>query len=158
MRAYLADLTAKSSREGALDGSSRRLFGRQSLVLYGIAAVAVALALAGRALLGPILQDQAPYLFFVPAILVAAGIGGFGSGVLATVLSLSLCFIFIPDFPGLSLPEFINAGAFVAIGLGMAWGGEQLRRNRLRASASTQSAPGPEAPRHLIHDQVPLRM
>ena len=56
-------------------------------------------ALAARALLGSILQDQAPYLFFVPAILVAASIGGFGPGVLATILSLAFCFAFIVDFP-----------------------------------------------------------
>jgi hypothetical protein len=47
-------------------------------------------ALAARALLGSILQDQAPYLFFVPAILVAASIGGFGPGVLATILRSSI--------------------------------------------------------------------
>ena len=53
---------------------------------YGLAPIAVALAFAVRAMLVPILQDDSPYLFFVPAVLVAAGIGGLGPGLLATAL------------------------------------------------------------------------
>ena len=80
MRAYLAELTTKSSQDGALGAAGRWLLARQALVLYGIAVAAVAVALAARALLEPILQGQAAYLFFVPAILVAADIGGVGPG------------------------------------------------------------------------------
>jgi two-component system, LuxR family, sensor kinase FixL len=158
MRAYLADLAAKSGQDGALGAAGRWLMARQNVVLYGLAPVAVALALAVRALLLPILRDQAPYLFFVPAILVAAGVGGFGPGVLATVLSLALCLSAIVDFPALSLPEMVNAGAFVAIGFGMAWGGEQLQRNRVRAVASTQAALAREAHLQSILDTVPDAM
>ncbi len=158
MRAYLADLAAKSSQDGALGAAGRWLLGRQNMVLYGIAAAAVVVALAARALLEPILRGQAPYLFFVPALLVAAGIGGFGPGILATVLSLALCLAFVVDFPALSLPEIVNAAAFVAIGLGMAWGGEQLQRNRLRAAAGTWSALAREAHLQSILDTVPDAM
>ena len=158
MRAYLADLAAKSRQDGALGAASRWLLARQNIVLYGIAAAAVALALAARVLLEPVLQDDVPYLFFVPAILVAAGVGGFGPGVLATVLSLAICLAFIVDFPALSPPEIVNAGAFVAIGLGTAWGGEQLQRNRLRAAAGTRSALAREAHLQSILDTVPDAM
>src|ERR1700722_603816 len=82
MRAFLADLAAKSSQDGAMGAAGRWLLARQNIVRYGIAAAAGALALAARVLLEPILQGQAPYLFFVPATLVAAGIGGFGTGIL----------------------------------------------------------------------------
>jgi len=158
MRAYFADLAAKSGRDGALGAAGRWLLERQSLVLHGIAPVAVATALATRVLLGPILHDQAPYLFFVPAILVAAGLGGFGPGLVATLLSLALSFSFIADFPALTSPEIVNAGAFAAIGLGMAWGGEQLQRNRLRAAASKRSALAREAHLQSILDTVPDAM
>jgi two-component system, LuxR family, sensor kinase FixL len=158
MRAYLADLAAKSSKDGAPGAAGGWVLARQSLVLHGLAAAAVVLALAARALLVPILLHQDPYLFFVPAILVAAGIGGFGPGVLATVLSLALCFLFIADFPALSLREIVNAGVFVATGFGMAWGGEQLQRVRLRAAASAQSALGREAHLQSILDTVPDAM
>jgi two-component system sensor kinase FixL len=158
MRAYLAELAAKSSQDGALGAPGRWVLARQNLVLCGVATAAVAVALATRLVLEPILQDQAPYLFFVPAILVAAGIGGFGPGILATVLSLALCFFFISDFPALSPPELVTAAFFVAIGLGMAWGGEQLQRNRLRAAASARSALGREAHLQSILDTVPDAM
>src|SRR3984957_2785853 len=158
MRAFLADLAAKSSQDGEMGAAGRWLLARQNIVRYGIAAAAVALALAARVLLEPILQGQAPYLFFVPATLVAAGIGGFGPGILATVLSLALCLAFIVDFPALSPPEIVNAGAFAAIGLGTAWGGEQLQRNRLRAAAGTRSALAREAHLQSILDTVPDAM
>ena len=158
MRAYLAELTTKSSQDGALGAAGRWLLARQALVLYGIAVAAVAVALAARALLEPILQGQAAYLFFVPAILVAADIGGVGPGLLATALSLALSFAFIPNFPVLSFPEIVNAAAFVAIGLGITWGGEQLQRSRLRATASARSALGREAHLQSILDTVPDAM
>jgi two-component system, LuxR family, sensor kinase FixL len=158
MRAYFADLAAKTGRDGALGAARRWRLGRQGLVLYGLAATAIAIALAARVLLEPVLHDQAPYLFFVPAILVAAGIGGLGPGLLATVLSLALSFFFIADFPALTLPEIVNAVAFVVIGLGMAWGGEQLQRNRWRAAASTRSSLAREAHLQSILDTVPDAM
>jgi hypothetical protein len=68
--------------------------------------------------------------------LVAAGVGGFGPGILATVLGLAVSFGFVAHFPELPLPQIVDAAVFVAIGAGAAWGGEQLQRNRLRASAT----------------------
>ena len=46
-----------------------------------------------RLALTPILQDESPYLFFVPAVLVAAGIGGLGPGLMATGLGALLGFL-----------------------------------------------------------------
>ena len=68
---------------------------RDIALRYAIAIAAVALAFAARSALAPVLGDQAPYLFFVPAVLLAAGAGGFGPGILATALSLPLVFFFI---------------------------------------------------------------
>ena len=44
MRAFLADLTAKTSQEGASGAVMRALLARQASLRYGIAVVAVALA------------------------------------------------------------------------------------------------------------------
>ena len=46
----------------------------------------------------------------------------------------------ITDFPDLTVPEVVNAVAFVLIGAGMAWGGEQLQRNRVQAAISANDA------------------
>jgi len=158
MRAFLADLAARSSREGALGAFERWLAARQNVVRYGIAPAAVAVVLVVRALLEPILRAQAPYLFFVPAVLIAAGAGGLGPGLLATALSLFSALFFVADFPHLSTAEIVNATAFAVIGVGMAWGGEQLQRNRLRASASTQDTLAREAHLQSILDTVPDAM
>jgi two-component system, LuxR family, sensor kinase FixL len=132
---------------------------RSSAMRYGLAPVAVALALAARVVLQPILHDEAPYLFFVPAVLVAAGLGGLGPGLLATALGLVLGSSFVGSgFPNFSRPEFVNAAAFVAISAGMAWFGEQLHRNRLRAAASTQATLAREAHLQSILDTVPDAM
>jgi len=130
-----------------------------SVMRYGLAPVAVALALAARVALQPILQDEAPYLFFAPAVLVAAGLGGLGPGLLATALGLVLGSFFVGSgFPNFSQPELVNAAAFAAIGIGMAWGGAHLQRTRLRAAVSTQDTLAREAHLQSILDTIPDAM
>src|SRR5207342_230693 len=58
----------------------------------------------------------------------------------------------------LSPAEIVNAAAFTAIGVGMAWGGEQLQRSRLSAMASTQDTLAREAHLKSILDTVPDAM
>ncbi|MEI9806272.1 MAG: hypothetical protein WDN48_20235 [Pseudolabrys sp.] len=45
---------------------------------YGLAPTLVALALAVRALLTPLLHDDVVFIYFVPAVLISAGVGGIG--------------------------------------------------------------------------------
>ena len=67
MRAYLSDLAYKSGVADAVGASGSPLTARQIALLYGAGLLAVAVALVLRLLLGPILGDESPYLFFVPA-------------------------------------------------------------------------------------------
>ncbi len=57
---------------------------------YGLAVVAPFLALTLRSALTPLLDDEAPMLIFVMAVVLAAWRGGFGPGLLATALSIVL--------------------------------------------------------------------
>jgi len=118
----------------------------------------VGVAFTLRFLLGPALHDQAPYLFFVPAVLIAAWFGGFGPGVLATTLSLLIGFAFADGYPNVSSLEVLNAGAFAVVGLGMAAFGEHLFRTRLRATLGTQDLLAREAHLKSILDTVPDAM
>src|SRR5690348_10622702 len=93
---------------------------------YGTACAAVAVALATRAVFSPILGDEAPFLFFVPAILAAAGFGGLGPGLLASVLSLLVGQFFLSDFPRLQQSELVDAAIFLAIAAGLTFWGAQL--------------------------------
>ena len=47
---------------------------------YGIAFAAIAAALAVRLALESVLAGQASYLFFLPAVLIASAVGGWGPG------------------------------------------------------------------------------
>jgi len=125
---------------------------------YGVAPVAVMLSLAGRALLLPILHDDTVFLYFVPALLISAGIGGLGPGLLATALSiLAVIFIFHKS-SGSTDPLTVNSIAFTLIGVGVSWGGELLHRSRLRTMVMTRDALAREAHLQSILDTVPEAM
>jgi two-component system sensor kinase FixL len=100
---------------------------------YLVALGAILIAAAIRWALMPFVQDQAPYLFFVPAVLIAAGFGGVGPGLLATVLCLALILFGIaPSNQGPGV--IINATAFGLMGCTAAWLGHRLHGARRLAS------------------------
>jgi two-component system sensor kinase FixL len=107
--------------------------GREVALRYGIAVAAVAVAFIARFVLASILKDQAPYLFLLPAVLLAAGVGGFGPGILATCSSVPLVFFFIANYGAVGWSEVANGAVFVLIGVGTAWIGERLRQARILA-------------------------
>jgi two-component system sensor kinase FixL len=129
---------------------------RENLLRYAIAPIAAAIAFALRAALSPVLHDDSPYLYFVPAVLAAAGLGGLGPGLLATIFGLMLSLASLEGVLG--IPESVDAVAFALIGAGAAWGGEQLQRNRIRAAASARDALRREAHLKSILDTVPDAM
>src|SRR5262249_14342776 len=145
MKTLLADLAAKSSPEGNLTSLKHWLFLRGDVLRYALAPAAVAIAFLARLALTPTLGDAAPYLLFVPAVLVAGGLGGLGPGLLATALSIVLGFFVITISPGVSASEIVEAALFAMIGTGISWSGQQLQRNRIQAAASTREALAREA-------------
>jgi two-component system sensor kinase FixL len=144
-------------RRGPPSSIGRWHFLRQEALRYGIAPVAVALAFGARLALAPILPEGAPYLLFVPALLVAAAMGGLGPGLLATALSTPLGLPFGASV-SYGLSEIVNAAAFALIGAGIAWSGDQLKRYRARAAANARDARGREAHLRSILDTVPDAM
>jgi PAS domain-containing protein len=158
MKTFLAHLADKPSDTPVLRGVKRWLLMRQDVLRYGMAPLAVAIAFVARMALTPIVQGDSPYLLFIPAVLVAAGLGGLGPGLLVTGLSAVLGLFVITDFPNLTVPEVVNAAAFVLIGAGMAWGGEQLQRNRVQAAISANDAHARAAHLTSILDTVPDAM
>src|SRR5262245_34959689 len=129
----------------ALDVDARAPAWRAEAMRYGIAPASVALAFAARALLDPVMGEQSPCLFFVPAVLASAWLGGLGPGLLATALGVMLALVFVAGFPNLSVADAVAVATFAAIGASIAWCGEQLQRNRARATASAQDALAREA-------------
>jgi two-component system, LuxR family, sensor kinase FixL len=125
---------------------------------YGVAPSTVALALAVRALLTPVLHDDAIFFYFIPPVLLSAAIGGLGPGLLATALSVMAAFFLVTEASIYSKLVLINGVAFTVIGIGVSWGGEVLHRSRQRARAMTRDALAREAHLQSILDTVPEAM
>jgi two-component system sensor kinase FixL len=158
MKTLLANLAAKSPEGDNLSHVKRWLFRRQDLLRYGLAPLAVVAALLVRLSLAPILFDTSPYLFFVPAVLLASGLGGWGPGLTATALSALTGLLFIGGFSSIATPEVVNAIVFAVIGVGIAWSGEQLQRKRIQAAASARQAQAREVHLTSILATVPEAM
>lgn len=154
----MADMTAPSSEVPAKKVPRPTRAEPAAALRYGAALGAVGVAFAARFALAPLLGNQAPYLFFVPAVLVAAGIGGLWPGLLATGLSLPLIFFFIAKFADLTWSDLVNGAAFAALGLGAAWFGERLHKVHCQASTTTQDLLAREAHLQSILDTVPEAM
>jgi two-component system sensor kinase FixL len=149
---------ADASRAGRSGPNGRWELPQKPLIRYAIAPVAVAVAWLARALLSSLLGAEAAYLFFTPAVLVAAGIGGLGPGLVATAFATVLGFLISMAGPSSFTAEVTNAVIFALIGGGIAWSGEQLRRSRIQASASAADALAREAHLQSILDTVPDAM
>jgi len=125
---------------------------------YLLAVALSLLAFAVRRMLDPVLTAQATYIFFTPPILIASAVGGFGPGLVATVLSIAGGFYFAGDLHAPNFPELVSAGAFGLIGFGIAWFGGRFRRNRLQTAAATEDVLAREAHLKSILDTVPDAM
>lgn len=109
-------------------------------VRYTFAAAFFVLAFFFRLLLDPALKEHSPLVLFALAVAVSAIRGGFGPGVLATVLGAFGSLYFFPPMAVFSLPamEYRTTVAyqlvvFVIVGLILSWLGGELRRLRWNA-------------------------
>jgi two-component system sensor kinase FixL len=126
--------------------------------IYALSLALVVIAFVLRSLLAPTLGGQALYLFLVPPVLIAGALGGIGPGLLTTGLSLIFHLYVTGEFSSLvhmSSPFFAaelwRGATFTALGVGIAWFGELLRRTRRQAAAR-------EAHLQSILDTVPEAM
>jgi two-component system sensor kinase FixL len=140
--------------KAALDLSAPRRIVEQ----YGIAIIAIAVAFAVRVALASILNGEASYLFFLPAILIASAFGGWGPGLFATIVGLLLGLFFVADFRTVSSADVVNAIVFTLVGVGASWRGELLRRSRQAAAANAEAALAREAHVKSILDSIPDAM
>jgi len=138
---------------------------RQTWVHYALATGLVAFVFAVLALMGSGLSNQQLYLFWVPPVLVAGSFGGWGPGLLATVLSLVVHLyvtgeyaeIFRPAAPNFA-SSLARAFTFTLLGVGISWFGERLQLSLSRANQSAQDAAAREAHLQSILDTVPEAM
>jgi two-component system sensor kinase FixL len=121
-------------------------------------AIALAVLAFGVRLLLPEAGHQIPFLLFIPAVLAASGIGGFGPGLLATAASAYLSFY--PDLfpPSPRAIDMFGLGIFVLIGVCVAWLSERLLRARAETVRVTGNIMAREAHIRSILATVPDAM
>jgi two-component system sensor kinase FixL len=125
-------------------------------VVYGLAVGITLVAYVARRVLADILDEQAAYLFFVPAVLIASAFGGLGPGMLATLLGLVLG-VALPG-NGISNADAIGAAIFCAVGTGMAWLGGRVEKARRVAEMTNIDLLAREAHLKSILDTIPDAM
>ncbi|MGQ4273546.1 PAS domain S-box protein [Terrihabitans sp. B22-R8] len=130
---------------------------RRKWLSYAFAALIIGWALPVRIMLEPVLADRAEFLFFIPAVLVAAIVGGFGPGLFATVLGL-LAGLTLGVGDGFSWGDALDAIGFATLGAGIALLGQHFRTARLQAKAAVQGLREREAHLQSILDTVPDAM
>lgn len=117
---------------------------RTTLIDYGSAALAVALAWLVRQLLDPYLEDLAPYASFVVAVIVISWRSGLWPALMVMVLGFCIAFYaFVPPRYSMlakGLPEFITAGLYLTICTSIAAFSHVMRTALRQASASTSQA------------------
>ena len=131
--------------------------GLRWLVLSSLA-VALLIALASWLSLQPIFRAQTTFLLYIPAVIVAAGIGGLWPGLVATVVSLSLGMLIFAGSNGLDQTHFWNGTAFAIIGGSLVALGEWLRRVRRQLATAASDLRYREAHLRSILDTIPDAM
>lgn len=146
---------ATRSEGGRIDRLLRALFDpTTSRVHYWAAVTVVGMWLMLAWGLHPWLENRGAFLIFMPAILFAAGFGGLGPGLLATVLSVALGVLLVGG-GNFSQPALLEALIFATVGGGISWFGEQLRRSRIRDATHTQDLRAREAHLRSILNAAP---
>ena len=114
---------------------------RAQLVAYGVAVVAPAVSLVMRLLVGPqVMEERALYITFCPAVMITAYLGGFGPGMLATLLSAAAVdYFFVEPHGSLWMQhthDVIALVFFVLVGGVTSFLCESLHRSRAGIAAS----------------------
>lgn len=117
---------------------------RHWTVRYGVAALAVALVFLIQSLLDPFTQGESPFLLLSTAVLVAAVVGGLGTGIFVTLLGALIGDYFFLSPVGTLVPPSATHGLrtilFVAQGLAISGIGAALVYVRQRAESNARQA------------------
>jgi two-component system sensor kinase FixL len=127
---------------------------------YGLAAAVLGagLGLAARLAMTPLLEDRLALLFFVPAVVAAAALGGAIPGALATVLGLA-CGLYVTWAAGaLAFGDLVGSIVFVLLGVVITAGGEAFQNMRSRAASVNRDLRAREAHLQSILATVPDAM
>lgn len=93
---------------------AKKLYFRSLIYRYALAAVFTIAVFAFRAYLSPYL-DEDYFLLNLVAVIIASYVGGFGSGILATILSIALIEYAYPQQSALHMAIFAVEGVLISV-------------------------------------------
>jgi two-component system, LuxR family, sensor kinase FixL len=132
-------------------------FWRRVAWQYGVAIVAIAAGVAVKLVFDPVLRGEASFVLFVPAVLIASALGGWGPGLLTTALGLALGLFFVAQTRHLAAADAVNGLVFALVGFAVSWRGAMLRFRNV-ADARTQDVEARTAHLQSILDSIPDAM
>ncbi len=115
-------------------GLSSTLYSDPHPTAYLAAFAAVMATATARLYLPEAFTAPSSFLLFVPAVLVAAALGGLGPGIFATTFAWGTVWWVTRDIP-FDLVSGLSAAIFLSVGFGMAIGGGWVHAARRRAAA-----------------------
>lgn len=116
------------------------------------------LELALRLMAAPLLGERVAFLFFVPSVVAAAGMGGAVPGVTATALGLAGGLLIAAHAGSVQLGDGLASVIFAALGLAISAGGEAYQRVLDRVRRVTHDLTAREAHLRSILETVPDAM
>jgi two-component system sensor kinase FixL len=124
---------------------------------YVYAVLLVTLGVVCRLTLEPLLGDRVVFLFFVPALLIAAATGGLAPGLTATALSVGAGLMLLSRYRTVVGNE-IDGVVFTCLGVVIAVGGQRLRAAQSHAAEMSRHVLDRQAHLASILDTVPDAM
>jgi two-component system sensor kinase FixL len=138
-----------------MTGTEQRSGHRRPLLACLLAMAALAFAAAARWALDPVVGEEATFIFFVPAVVLAAAVGGLWPGLAATLLGAGAGLAIDRATGEVDAGNLIAAAAFLAAGAAVTTGGEWFQRNRRETEAVNAYLARREAHLRSILDTVP---
>ena len=150
--------TIRQSQSYTPTGLLQLVFWRQLAWQYGVAILAIAAGLGVKLIFAPVLGGEASYILFVPAVLIASALGGWGPGLMATALGLALGLFFVAETRQLATADVVHGFIFALVGFAVSWRGAILLRFWRIADARTQDVEARTAHLQSILDSIPDAM
>jgi two-component system sensor kinase FixL len=123
-----------------------------------LALVTIAAGVALRLAFEPMLEQRATFIFFVPAVVIAAALAGLVPGILAGLIGAVAGLMCDAMGRDLDPGNYVGAGSFIIVALAVSVGGEWFQRARRDADRVNRDLARREAHLRSILDTVPDAM
>ena len=137
---------------------TRILSTRRPGMALAVAVAGIVVGLIVRSLLGPVMGERAAFMFFVPAVVVAAALGGLWPGLLATALGATAGLYVTWAAAEQAAGDVISVLIFLLLGASISGGGELYQRIRARTEEANAKVRASEAHLRMILNTVPDAM